>query len=511
MIQGLQKTPEQIKSLKPKFSLGNCLQESVIGVETRNHQLTSLHVQFTSNDGLEIGVIPPADAQNISLTKRTLSTSASIALRGNETIYRSLSIPKISRNEQDILIRSALESTLTVPIDQYEICWQQVQGKTNCFLVLKETLKNTYEKALESGLKPTWFFPKALALKEAALYLLEGFDQFIIADIDADECVLVYISNGMILDTKSIEGIKDCSSDECWKSLREMARILLAWQESSGLSPESPMLISGLLSFADKEVISKFTKHPLLTASNDTPSKVDLIIEYLPSIGAALLAKNADILHETCGYQIGDCLSNELSDWIKPIGLSLVLVMIMAFLVSGISQYFLAAKQEELKHSFSELLTYIPSLSTGNTQKIEIETPSDLNDLDEVLMKVEERLKTHDLYPLSPQIPKLSDVLIWLSQIAEKSSSESPGHPIELFNIQYIMVRRPEKSKPKERYQVRVDVEFTAGNPTQARKFHEELLAQNPIVDPRQEVKWSLAGGKWRASFFLKDSTVYFP
>ena len=71
------------------------------------------------------------------------------------------------------------------------------------------------------------------------------------------------------------------------------------------------------------------------------------------------------------------------------------------------------------------------------------------------------------------------------------------------------MVKRPDKTRAKEHYQVRIEMEFSSPDAKQARDFYDALVAPNDFVDPKGEVKWTYAQGKYRISFFLKDKTFY--
>lgn len=118
-----------------------------------------------------------------------------------------------------------------------------------------------------------------------------------------------------------------------------------------------------------------------------------------------------------------------------------------------------------------------------------------------------------DTYPLLPNVPTVSDLLAWLSMhpnVVEKDSKTQEMRPLlELENLSYTMLKRPEQNKKLERYQVKVELEFSAETPKAAREFHDALIAPNAMVDPKGEVKWSTNRGLYRASFFLKDKTVY--
>jgi type IV pilus assembly protein PilM len=116
-------------------------------------------------------------------------------------------------------------------------------------------------------------------------------------------------------------------------------------------------------------------------------------------------------------------------------------------------------------------------------------------------------------YPLLPNVPNVSDVLAWLSThpnvVAKdpKSGILKPLLQIESFN--YSLAKRPDQTKKQEKYQVKVEMEFSSPTPKLAREFHDALIAPNTFVDPKGEVKWNTNRGLYRASFFLKDKTAY--
>lgn len=116
-----------------------------------------------------------------------------------------------------------------------------------------------------------------------------------------------------------------------------------------------------------------------------------------------------------------------------------------------------------------------------------------------------------DLFPLQPNVPRVSDLLAWLMTHPNVINKEKPGEKplIQIDNFNYSMTKRPDLTKKQEKYQVKVEIEFSAINATAAREFHDSLLAPNPFVDPKGDVKWTNNKGLYKATFFLKDRTAY--
>jgi|688.fasta_scaffold11810_5 type IV pilus assembly protein PilM len=116
-------------------------------------------------------------------------------------------------------------------------------------------------------------------------------------------------------------------------------------------------------------------------------------------------------------------------------------------------------------------------------------------------------------FPLLPNVPTVSDVFGWLSthpNVVAKDPKTGAVKPLlQIENFSYTYVKRPEMTKKQEKYQVKVEIEFSSPTAKLAREFHDALIAPNAIVDPKGEVKWSTNRGLYRASFYLKDKTVY--
>lgn len=119
---------------------------------------------------------------------------------------------------------------------------------------------------------------------------------------------------------------------------------------------------------------------------------------------------------------------------------------------------------------------------------------------------------TPDSFPLFPNTPRVSDVFAWLSQHPAVISLDDEGNQqtkLQIDNFSYIMVKRPQQGKKQEKYQVKIEIEFTSPTPKLAREFHDALITPNDWVDPKSEVKWNANRGKYKTSFFLKDKTTY--
>lgn len=205
----------------------------------------------------------------------------------------------------------------------------------------------------------------------------------------------------------------------------------------------------------------------------------------------------------------------------------LCLALALSFYLFG--KAFLSYQEDHIRKSYLELLSIMdktydsfekeyeaknPHLKPAANGIIKIDQLNDADILDRVEILELELEKTPNLFPLLPNVPRVSDVLAWLNSLhvllGKKGKGELPNvESIQIESFNYTFVKRPEQNKKQERYQVKVELEFTSPTPKLARQFHDALIAPNDFIDPKGEVKWNSSHGRYRASFFLKDKTVY--
>jgi len=213
----------------------------------------------------------------------------------------------------------------------------------------------------------------------------------------------------------------------------------------------------------------------------------------------------------------------------KPIATYFLLCLALALSFYILGNSYISHREDQARQEYVDLLatmnkpfqTVETEFAAKNPNKTDLDdgirTPEALtqNDISERLQFLQKDLKDNpDTFPFSPNTPRVTDVLAWLSTHPNVVSQdkENPANfskLLQIENFNYTMVKRPELKKKGEKYQVKVEIEFTASTPKLAREFHDALIAPNDIVDPKGEVKWSSNKGKYRASFFLKDKTIY--
>ena len=149
--------------------------------------------------------------------------------------------------------------------------------------------------------------------------------------------------------------------------------------------------------------------------------------------------------------------------------------------------------------------------ATGNERQILAQLSR--NEIESRVSFLEKQLQgSGAIFALDPKTPRVSDLLAWLATHPQVVATDADGVTTPLLTIQtidYSMVKRPDKTRLKDKYRIKVDLELTSESPREARMFHDALIAPNSMIDPKSEVKWSASHGRYRASFFLKDKTRY--
>lgn len=132
-----------------------------------------------------------------------------------------------------------------------------------------------------------------------------------------------------------------------------------------------------------------------------------------------------------------------------------------------------------------------------------------LSEIEEQLLKSERSLqKQKSGFPFLLTVPKVSEVLAWLSTHPAFATPDGlPKEGININTFRYQLIKFPTLEDPTIPYQAIVDIEFTAATPRLAREFHEALLKGDRIVNSKKELKWNTQGTIYSVQFELAKST----
>jgi type IV pilus assembly protein PilM len=166
-----------------------------------------------------------------------------------------------------------------------------------------------------------------------------------------------------------------------------------------------------------------------------------------------------------------------------------------ALLMSIGGSLIVSKKQRRLSES---LQGYLP-------QSLAKDAPSSAQQIEEKLLEWENSLRGQkNPFAFLPTVPKVSDVLAWLSahpSFATEEGGQKEG--MEIKSLHYSLVKYPKIGDAASPYAAQMDLEFTSSIARNARDFHEALLKGDQIVNAKKEVKWQMQNQTYHASFEL--------
>ncbi len=211
-----------------------------------------------------------------------------------------------------------------------------------------------------------------------------------------------------------------------------------------------------------------------------------------------------------------------------PVAMYFVSILLLSYAFYFFGQQYLHDHENQLKQNYIHLLSSMnksheefelafAAKNPGAHEQFNGEIPKiEHIRQDDLMMRLaflqKELQATPDSFPLFANVPRVSDILAWLSQHPAVIFTDEEGKrqaKLQIENFSYTMMKRPQQGKKQEKYQVKVELEFSSPTPKWAREFHDALIAPNDWVDSKGEVKWNTNHGKYKASFFLKDKTAY--
>lgn len=267
-----------------------------------------------------------------------------------------------------------------------------------------------------------------------------------------------------------------------------------------------------------------------ITKSELSPADIQIgaLLDYAVPIGLALTALDLELPQinlrkEPFAYP------NRWKRLLKPISTYLFLCLFLSFSLFLWGNSRINYLESDLKENYLSLLTTLNKSPEGLEEEFQkkqqgsrfsldkddffIEDLS-IDDIQERVDFLESQLKSiPESFPLYPNVPRVADVLAWISQHPKVVRSQEEGSIqealIRVESFAYNMTKRPDQNRKNERYRVKVELEFSTPSPTVAREFHDALIENNAIIDQKNEIKWSTSRGKYKTAFFLKDKTVY--
>lgn len=412
----------------------------------------------------------------------------STAISSKEVIVRSLEIPLKKEKDIQAALPFQAEPLLPYPVEK---CILQ---KTNLeclpssttltvFSIKKEALQSHLEHYRTLTIDPdvVTCAPQALA----AFSTLGGFgaDPFLVLHLGDKEGTLALVEKGKVLSARPL--VKD---------LNDIHKNLLAIASSlKSKKIESILYLGEDLSFVEK--IESLSDQKIIHLKIPTISD-----ENLQKFGFAIGVAMAGGWEEGCNFRQNEfAYAKPWKKIKKPFFTFCTAVTLLFASIFGLTQFLLTKEETRIQKEYLALLAQLGKKEENGLSNEKMHS---------ALSQLEEEIKARpDTFPLLPLVPKVSDLLAWLSSQPSFHPHEDPSFGVDSFH--YVLEKRPDFTHRTERYLVKVELEFTASVPTVARAFYDALLSPNPFVDNKKEIQWTPGKNKYYVSFYLKDKTRY--
>lgn len=481
-------------------------------------------------------------------------------LEGLDVLVRPLNLPLTKEKDIAAALAFQAEPLLPYPADQ-AILTYQILGKnqetTDLTLLSarKESLKNHLEQWQERHIEPEkvacvqsalCHFSNAYLASKKVLLLLHTQQHVMTCVLIKEGKLIASFAQPLGLDILFKDKENSLPQEESeWKALETQKELPLGaalmrlkksvtqmgyalLKEVRGVAVEGIAVTGEAVEWKGLSAVLVQTLNlPLLACESvDNYSSQELLSFAIP-IGLAIgslpgQTDHIDFLQEEFSYP------HPWQRLKKPMAFYFIAIALLSFAFYFFSQHYLKYQEDVTKQAYVDLLASMskayPQFETDYLAKNPQERERlgeeivgvqqlNLEDINQRLNFLQKDLQaTPDSFPLFANIPRVSDVLTWLTQHPTVTYIDETGHQqtrLQIESFSYMMLKRPQQGKKQDKYQVKIELEFSSPTPKWAREFHDALIAPNDWVDSKGEVKWSSNRGRYKTSFFLKDKTVY--
>jgi type IV pilus assembly protein PilM len=415
------------------------------------------------------------------------------ALQTRDVLMRPCEIPLKKTKDIFAALDFHVEPLLPYPLDkaiiQAQIASRQTQATLlNVFAIRKDHLSLHLEALKHHRFEPEIVTTRPHAFAALSTLLPQTGAPFLIVHEGEEELSILFLEKGEVLFARSIDIKKDLTTEIQKTFLSFAAAHKEKTFESIYFFGKNQELKNTLQTIGGKPLY--LPSAPSLTLTQEE------LIHFGLAIGTALAHKEVNFRQKELSYP------HRLKRLKKPLVTYFTLATLLACAFCAFAETSLFQKKQVIEESYLALLKSEKISALDHPTR---KTPQDyFSSLDALEKRVKERPET---FPLLPQVPKVKEIVSWLTALARPHGKESS--PIEIESLHYQMVKRPDFPHKQERYKVRVELEFSAKDPNAARTFQEALKNANLFVDTEEEIQWHPAKGKYKTSFFLKDKTRY--
>lgn len=447
------------------------------------------------------------------------------AVDANDVLVRQLNLKLTKRKDVDAVVPFQSEPLIPYPSENAVLQWSSVSQENGTevtvLAVRKDHLAQHLAKWRQWQIEPELVVATPTALLEFARRFAPSEELLFWVHLEEKETTCILLQGSNLIAAKAIPKLLNAASEdelrlEISRTLFSMAKQIkgetvreVGFSGSKLTDSPIPTILCRALNIQRKD----YTIPPDISANTQ-----ELETFALP-IGTALCGLPKNLTNQN--FRVGElAYPNPWKRLRDPLVayMGLCAAFALAFYLFGASynSYELA----KVRQDYAQFLLLInkPYAEVESKVSVDGEIPPvealTVPQMQERLAFLEKESKAIPItYPFVPGVPRVSDVLAWLSThpkiIGLSDGNEKNPEALKLESLSYSMIKRPDTTKKNERYQVKVDLEFTSPTPKAAREFHDALIAPNNIVDPKSEIKWSTNRGKYSTSFMLKDRTLY--
>lgn len=414
--------------------------------------------------------------------KFTISTF----LEANDVIFRRLSLPLTDKRKILATLPFQIESLLMTPDDSIvSVSIDPVTKKSSSIgvFITSQTLFFKHVETLEKKEIYTHFV--GCSVSNLFRFITWAFPQQksgVVIHMGSQETLCLFYQEYRLLSAKVFP-----ADPVCFKKNLEKYQLFLS---QKGWDTHCPYL------FIEEVPCSTDLKSIAQEIFGDD----QLILEdpnhhqYALVIGAALEALAED------GKQVDFSQKAFMTKKTKQHFLKKTLYYLGACLVFNLASFI--GVQTYVRVKQATLLTHIASILPKELQKT---SSKSIQDWQQALLSWKNKPSVQKFpFPLLPTVPKVSDVLAWISAHPAFIDKGKLKEGIEILSIHYQMLKYPTLDKKNISYEAQVEVEFAATIPRIAREFHEALLKENEMINTKKPVQWQAQGNKYRAIFTLK-------
>jgi type IV pilus assembly protein PilM len=467
------------------------------------------------------------------LTKQYM---VSTAIPTNEVLIRPLEMQLKKDKDIDAVLAFQAEPLIPYPVENAlldrVILSKSSEGSNLTLLAVRnDHLQQHLNFWKTHGVDPELISCVPAALVEFSQLFMKKEEPYYIIHLSHSQTICVLAKNGKLIASqmcKKTIGYTTPTKEALDQLLLELTRTLFALAKQLKGEEATEVLLTGECATQHELAESLLVPLNKTAVIPQVPTTISLPIEQLLKfaipIGIALsglpgTTDQVNFRQGTFAYP------NPWKRLIQPVSFYIGLCIATAAALSIFGNAYIGYLEDGIRQQYAELLMTIKKPYTEMEQDYAAKSPGGKKSspaipqpIKTVTMEgLQERLgvlqteiqSSPDTYPLLPNTPRVSDVLAWLSTHPNVIAPSDQSPLIQIENLIYTLVKRPDLTKKQEKYQAKVEIEFSSPTPKLAREFHDALIAPNTLVDPKGEVKWSTNRGRYKASFFLKDKTIY--